>query len=37
MDKSDLAVAVYNTHTKAEEAVKKLETAGFDMKKLGAR
>ena len=34
MKKSDLAVAVYNTHTEAEEAVKELETAGFDMKKL---
>ena len=34
MKKSDLAVAVYNTHTEAEEAVKALENAGFDMKKL---
>lgn len=34
MKESDLAVAVYNTHTEAEEAVKKLEKAGFDMKKL---
>lgn len=36
MDKSDLAVAVYNTHTEAKEAVKRLETAGFDMKKLSS-
>ena len=34
MAKEDLAVAVYNTHTEAEAAVKKLQTAGFEMKKL---
>lgn len=34
MEKSDLAVGVYNTHIQAEAAVKKLEKAGFDMKKL---
>lgn len=34
MKKSDLAVGIYNTHTEAEEGVKKLEKAGFDMKKL---
>lgn len=34
MKESDLAVAVYNTHTEAEEAVRKLGEAGFDMKKL---
>lgn len=27
-------VAVYNTHTEAEEAVKELQKSGFDMKKL---
>ncbi len=27
-------VAIYNTHTEVEEAVRKLEKAGFDMKKL---
>ena len=34
MEKSDLVVSIYNTHTEAEDAVKKLEKAGFDMKKL---
>ncbi len=34
MEKSDLSVGIYNTHTEAEDAVKKLERAGFDMKKL---
>jgi uncharacterized membrane protein len=34
MDKSDLAVGIYNTHAEAEEAVKKLEKSGFDMSKL---
>lgn len=32
--KEDVAVAVYNTHLQAEEAVKTLHKAGFDMKKL---
>lgn len=30
----DIAVAVYDTHTQAESAVKALQRAGFDMKKL---
>jgi len=34
MKTSDLAVGIYNKHSEAEEAVKKLEKAGFDMKKL---
>jgi uncharacterized membrane protein len=34
MKENDLAVAVFNTHSEAEEAVKQLEKAGFDMKKL---
>jgi uncharacterized membrane protein len=34
MKENDLAVAVFNTHNEAEEAVKQLEKAGFDMKKL---
>jgi uncharacterized membrane protein len=31
---SDLAVAIYDQHTQAESAVKALEKAGFDMKKI---
>jgi len=34
MSKEDVAVAIYNTHTEAEEAVKTLQKGGFDMKKL---
>ncbi|MHB1620976.1 MAG: general stress protein [Sulfuricella sp.] len=34
MNKTDIAVAVYDTHAKAESAVKALQLAGFDMKKL---
>ncbi|OEU49444.1 MAG: permease [Desulfobacterales bacterium C00003060] len=34
MKNSDLAVGVFDTHTNAEGAVKELEKAGFDMKKL---
>lgn len=34
MDRTDIAVAVYNRHTQAEEAVKALQRAGFDMKKI---
>jgi len=34
MNKTDIAVAVYDTHTQAESAVKALQRAGFDMKKL---
>jgi len=33
-NKTDIAVAVYDTHTQAESAVKALQLAGFDMKKL---
>lgn len=32
MSKADIAVAVYESHTQAEEAVHKLAKAGFDMK-----
>ncbi len=32
--KQDSVVAVFNTHTDAEEGVKELQKAGFDMKKL---
>ena len=32
--KNDSIVAVLNTHIEAEEAVKELQKAGFDMKKL---
>lgn len=34
MTKTDIAVAVYNLHTQAEAAVKTLQNAGFDMKKI---
>ena len=32
MDKTDIAVAVYDSHGQAEDAVHKLAKAGFDMK-----
>lgn len=32
MNPSELAVAIYDTHAKADEAVKTLQKAGFDMK-----
>ena len=32
MSKTDIAVAIYDSHTQAEEAVHKLARAGFDMK-----
>lgn len=32
MSKADIAVAVYDSHTQAEDAVHKLAKAGFDMK-----
>lgn len=32
MNKSDLAVAIYDSHTRAEEAVRTLARAGFDLK-----
>lgn len=32
MSKTDIAVAIYDSHTQAEEAVRKLAQAGFDMK-----
>lgn len=32
--RTDIAVAVYDTHTRAETAVKALQRAGFDMKKI---
>ncbi len=31
---TDIAVAIYDTHTQAENAVKELQRAGFDMKKI---
>lgn len=34
MAKDDVAVAIYNTHTEAEQAVKTLQQGGVDMKKL---
>ena len=34
MSEKNAVIAIYNTHTEAEEAVKKLQKAGFDMKKL---
>ena len=34
MNKTDIAVAVYDTHTQAETAVKTLQRAGFEMKKI---
>lgn len=34
MTKTDIAVAVYDLHTQAEAAVKALQRAGFDMKKI---
>ena len=34
MTKTDIAVAVYDHHTQAESAVKALQRAGFDMKKI---
>ncbi|HEY3323676.1 MAG TPA: general stress protein [Planctomycetota bacterium] len=34
MSKPNSVVAVYDTHTKAEVAIKELQRAGFDMKKL---
>jgi uncharacterized membrane protein len=33
-DNNNVVVAVYDTHLQAEQAVKELETSGFDMKKL---
>jgi hypothetical protein len=32
--KANAAVAIYNTHTEAEEAVREIQRAGFNMKKL---
>jgi uncharacterized membrane protein len=34
MSTTDIAVAIYNSHQKAERAVKTLQRGGFDMKKL---
>lgn len=34
MSKASAAIAVYDTHVQAEQAVKELERAGFDMKRL---
>ena len=34
MSKTNSVVAVYGTHSQAEEAVKELQRAGFDMKKM---
>jgi hypothetical protein len=32
MNKTDIAVALYDTHTEAESSIKTLQQAGFDMK-----
>ncbi len=34
MTKTNSVVAIYDTHSLAEEAVKNLQRSGFDMKKL---
>ncbi len=34
MNKTDIAVAVYDSHTRAEEAVRTLAQSGFDMKSI---
>jgi len=34
MAKENAAVAIYNTHTQAEAAIKELQKSGIDMKKL---
>ena len=34
MDEKNSCVAVYDTHSEAEEAIKKIQKAGFDVKKL---
>ncbi len=34
MAKENAAVAIFNTHTEAEQAIKQMQKAGFDMKKL---
>ena len=34
MSEKNLVVSVFNTHPEAEEAIKELQKAGFDMKKL---
>lgn len=34
MDNDNAMVAVFDTHVRAEQAVKELQTAGFDMKRL---
>ncbi len=34
MTEKNSCVAIYNTHTEAEEAIKELQKSGFDMKKL---
>jgi hypothetical protein len=34
MSKGNVAVAIFNTHVEAENAVKELQKSGFDMKKL---
>ena len=34
MSETNSVVAIYETHSQAEEAVKELQRAGFDMKKM---
>ena len=34
MTKHNAVIGIYTTHTKSEEAIKELQRAGFDMKKL---
>ena len=37
MADNNCMVAIYNTHTQAEEAIKTLQKSGFDMKRLSIR
>jgi uncharacterized membrane protein len=34
MSKKDVTVAIFNTHTEADQAIKELQKSGYDMKKL---
>jgi len=34
MTKTNSVVAIYDTHSQAEEAIRNLQKSGFDMKKL---
>ena len=37
MFETNSVVAIYGTHSQAEEAVKELQKSGFDMKKMAMR